>query len=72
MRVIVPNVTVFDPPLNGITFARDQGIATGTRSFQWVKRLSAGTHVVRVQAGVQNAATSFEIQAWTLDVESSK
>jgi hypothetical protein len=72
VRVLVPDLTLFLPGVNGVTFASEQGSATGTRSFQWVQRLFPGTHVVRVQAGVQNAATNFEIQAWTLDVESTK
>jgi hypothetical protein len=59
-----------DPAINGITFSAEDATYS-VRSFQWIKELGAGTHNVRVQAAVQNAATSFSIQAWTLDVETS-
>jgi hypothetical protein len=64
--------SVFDPAVNGIDFADEQGDALRTHSFEWVKQLSAGSHTIRVQAAVQNAATKFTIGAWTMDVEQTK
>ena len=72
IRVIVPFLTTFYPNINGVTFASEQGNAMSVRSFDWVARLDAGSHIVRLQAGVQNAATSFELHAWTMNVEIAK
>jgi hypothetical protein len=67
----VAGAFVADPAINGITFSRED-TTYSVRSFEWVKELGAGTHIVRMQAAVQNIATSFDIQAWTFDVETSQ
>lgn len=61
--------SAFDPPLNGIDFADGQGDTFQTHSFEWVKELGAGSHKIRVQAGVGSAPTTLTIRAWTLEVE---
>jgi len=38
-------------------------------SFQWFTEVSQGNHTVRVQAAVGNAATLFQLTAWSMDVE---
>jgi hypothetical protein len=68
IRVAIPNAEIFDPPVNGVDFVAP-GAAPAARSFEWVKRLGAGKHTIRVQAAVQNAATTFAVGTWTLDVE---
>jgi hypothetical protein len=72
-RVVEPGVAALDPPLNGVTFIGEGG-QTGysTHSFAWVGEFGPGKHKIAVQAGVQNAATTMEVQAWTLEIEVTK
>ena len=71
LRVVVPGVVTFDPPINGVNFVVENNNLEA-RSFEWVKILEAGVHTVVVQAGVQVAGTTFSIPIWTLDVEVAK
>lgn len=68
IRVGVLNGTIFDPPINGITFGYEDD-SFRVRSFEWVKRLGEGAYIISAQAAVQNAATQFNIQVWTLSLE---
>jgi hypothetical protein len=72
-RAVEPGVAALDPPVNGVTFIGEGG-QTGfsTHSFAWVKEFGPGKHKIAVQAGVQNAATTMEVQSWTLEIEVTK
>jgi hypothetical protein len=41
-------------------------------SFDWVKRLDAGTHTIHVKAAVYYGGALFSIDSWTMDVEIAK
>jgi hypothetical protein len=41
-------------------------------SFEFVKRLEAGTYTIGVEVWVYNSATTFTINNWTMDVEIAK
>ena len=72
-RAIEPGVTALDPPVNGVAFIGEGGPAGfSTHSFAWVKEFGPGKHKIAVQAGVQNAATTMEVQSWTLEIEVTK
>jgi hypothetical protein len=66
IRVVSGGGVVFDPSIE-VSFSTTQSV--GVRSFEWVKELGPGSHAVRVQAVVQDAATQFDLQMWTLNVE---
>jgi hypothetical protein len=69
--VVEPGVVAFDPPFNGVNFIVENNNYEA-RSFEWVKELGAGSHTIRVLAGVQKPATVFQIPIWTLDIEQTK
>jgi hypothetical protein len=69
---VLAGASLADPALDVVVFAGEDGGNYGVRSFQWVKELGPGRHVVRAQAKVQNAVTMFNIRTWTLDVETTE
>jgi hypothetical protein len=68
---MVGSVTL-DPPVNGVDMVTPSNGGHGAFTFQWVKRLEAGTHTIRPQVAVQNAMTTFSIKTWTYEVETSE
>jgi len=66
--VTVNNSAGMVHPQANIPFAAEDNKFVA-HAFQWTTRLGAGEHTVRVQAAVQNTATSFVLTAWTMDVE---
>ena len=69
--VVIPNLVTFDPAFLGIDY-HDEDSNYAANSYEFVKRLDPGSYTIRVRAGVQNAATKFDITAWTMDVEIDK
>ena len=72
VRMSQVGVTLLDPPVNGVDMVTPANGGHGAFTFQWVKRFAAGTHTVRPQVAVQNAMTTFSIQTWTFEVETSE
>lgn len=71
LRVTVNNSTGMVHPQANIPFAGEDNKFVA-HAFQWTTRLGAGEHTVRVQAALQNTATSFVLTAWTMDVEAAQ
>ena len=72
VRMAEVGVTLLDPPVNGVDMVTPSNGGHGAFTFQWIKRLEAGTHAIRPQVAVQNAMTTFSIQTWTFEVETSE
>jgi hypothetical protein len=64
--------TELDPAVGGGILYDQENPEWKLHSFEFVKRLEAGTHTIRVKASVVDPATSFSIGARTMDVEISK
>jgi hypothetical protein len=57
-------------PQGGVSQAflsRDQ--TANAHAYEWVRRVTAGDHVVRIQQRVGDANTFFELDDWTFDIQ---
>jgi hypothetical protein len=70
VRAMIDNVPM-DP--DGANFqALDSENATASaHAYEWIKRVGAGNHTVRIERRVGNAATTFWTDDWTFDVSLS-
>ncbi len=58
---------------NGLGFQAldsEDGSASA-HAYEWIKRVGAGNHTIRIERRVGNAATAFYMDDWTFDVETS-
>jgi hypothetical protein len=69
IRMIVEGSSLPAPPVNGFSFASEDLIV---HSFEWIKMLDPGSHIIRPQTMVGNAATTFHIGSWVLSVDVSE
>jgi hypothetical protein len=46
-----------------------ESFQTAAHSLEWVRRVSAGNHVIAIHARVSSPTTDFESRDWTMDVQ---
>ena len=71
IRMVDVGSNLAAPPVNGLSYAAEEGRFL-VRSYEWIKILDAGSHILRPEAAVQNAATNFDIATWTFSVDVSE
>jgi hypothetical protein len=68
IRASENNEQLRSPSGNNPTFEADHATPRA-RVFEWWRRVAPGQHKVRIEVRVKNAATTFRLYAWTMDVQ---
>jgi hypothetical protein len=72
LRAVLNNTTAMHPIAPMIFDASDNESSFEAQAFEWVRRVSPGTHTIRIQARVDSQPapqTNFGFGDWTLEVE---